>query len=103
MGGHVYLVEMKWWNRPLGPGEVSTHLVRLFSRSGARGIFISASGYTDAAVGNCRDAFQGRVLVLPYPGIDHAPPGARGILQQWLRTKENAAVNDRNPWFPFLS
>jgi hypothetical protein len=27
-----YLVEMKWWEKPLGTGEVSQHLVRVFTR-----------------------------------------------------------------------
>lgn len=29
--GDLYLVEMKWWNEPLGVSEVSPHLVRLFN------------------------------------------------------------------------
>ncbi len=27
MDGEIYLVEMKWWDKPLGTGEVSQHLV----------------------------------------------------------------------------
>src|SRR5207247_4118679 len=49
--GLLYLVEMKWWNTPLGVGEVSQHLVRVFSRGGqARGLFISYSAYTEPAI-----------------------------------------------------
>jgi hypothetical protein len=32
--GDLYLVKMKWWNKPLGVNEVSPHLVRLFNRVG---------------------------------------------------------------------
>jgi restriction system protein len=41
MEGHLYLVELKWWNASLGIAEISPHLVRVFNRGGqARGIFI---------------------------------------------------------------
>ncbi|HUJ13810.1 MAG TPA: restriction endonuclease, partial [Thermoanaerobaculia bacterium] len=62
--GHVYLVEMKWWNEPLGVGDVSSHIVRLYGRGDARGIFISSSGYTEPAVSTCKDALHQKVVVL---------------------------------------
>jgi hypothetical protein len=60
---HVYLVEVKWHDAPLGPGETAHHLVRVFSRDGARGIFISASGYTTAAVEQFRQALTQKVVL----------------------------------------
>ena len=54
--GEIYLVEMKWLSDPAGPGDVSQHLVRVFGRSSSRGIFISYSGYTEAAIGICKEA-----------------------------------------------
>src|SRR5205814_1161421 len=54
--GELYLVEMKWWNKPIGVPEISQHLVRVFSREQARCIFISTSGYTGPAVTTCKDA-----------------------------------------------
>ena len=62
--GHLYIVEMKWWNAPLGPGETAQHLVRVFSRDGARGLFISATGYTAAAIEQYREALRQRIVVL---------------------------------------
>jgi hypothetical protein len=44
LDGRLYLVEVKWWHDPLGPGDVAQHLVRVFNRGHARGIFIAASG-----------------------------------------------------------
>ncbi len=43
LDGELNLVEIKWWSVPLGAGEVSHHLVRVFNRGHLRGIFISAS------------------------------------------------------------
>src|SRR5260370_22031990 len=63
--GRLFLVEMKWWKTPVGRPEASEHLVRLYGRPEAHGIFISASGYTDAAVAVCKEALlQSRVVVL---------------------------------------
>src|SRR5260370_33013951 len=49
--GDLYLVEMKWWNGPIGPGEISPHIVRIFNRGlQGKGIFVSYKLYTDAAL-----------------------------------------------------
>jgi hypothetical protein len=64
LDGEMYLVEMKWEKERLGPGEIGQHLVRVFGRGEARGIFISASGYTPAALQTCRESLQRSVVVL---------------------------------------
>ena len=45
LDGKIHLVEMKWLNAPVGIGEFSPHLSRLFLRGDASGIFISSNGY----------------------------------------------------------
>lgn len=64
VNSHLYLVEMKWWKEALGPGEVAQHVMRLFERSDVRGIFISASGYTDATIINIQKALNQKIIVL---------------------------------------
>lgn len=61
---HLYLVEMKWWNEKVSPKEVSYHMVQVTHRGAVRGIFISASSYTPAAVAICREHLQERLIVL---------------------------------------
>ncbi len=46
----IYLVEMKWLNKPVSNQDVHQHLGRVFSRPRPNGIFISASGFTDSAI-----------------------------------------------------
>jgi hypothetical protein len=58
LDGDLYLVEMKWWNEPLGVSEVSPHLVRHFNREQTGGIIISASDYTEPAIIQCKDALH---------------------------------------------
>lgn len=97
LDGHVYLVEMKWWNKPLGRSEVSPHLVKLFSRSEARGIFIASSGYTDPAVTTCKDALSMKLVVLC--GLDEIVQilDTEASLRELLKEKIHAAVVDKNP------
>ncbi|MHB1493941.1 MAG: restriction endonuclease [Acidithiobacillus sp.] len=62
--GVLYFVEMKWYKDHVGKPEISEHLVRLFSRAEARGIFISATEYTEPAISVAREFLQHKVLVL---------------------------------------
>jgi restriction system protein len=64
LDSQLLLVEMKWWESPLGPAEVSQHINRLLLRNSVGGIFISSSDYTPAALEMCRDFLQQRILVL---------------------------------------
>jgi hypothetical protein len=64
VNSYLYIVEMKWWKEALGPGDVAQHVMRLFERTDVRGIFISASGYTDAAIINIQKALNQKIIVL---------------------------------------
>lgn len=64
INGQLFLVEMKWWSARLGVAEVSQHLVRLWSRAEAGGIFISSSGYTEPAIAAVDTVLSQRVAVL---------------------------------------
>lgn len=99
LDGGVYLVEIKWWNTALGPGDVSQHLVRVFNRGQARGIFIANPGYTDAAVITCKESLQRAVFVLAtLEEIFHVVDAASD-LQTYLRAKVDAAMVEKNPLF----
>jgi len=97
MDGAIYLVEMKWWDKPLGTGEVSQHLVRVFSRNCARGLLISYSGYTDPAVAMCRESLSRMVVALS--GLDEVVKilEREDDLVEFLKKKVRAAVIDKNP------
>jgi restriction endonuclease Mrr len=97
--GNVYLVEMKWWNENLGPGEVSQHLVRVFGRGYARGIFISNSDYTSAAQDICRQALQQTVVVLCKLEEFVWLLEKEGDIKSLLKEKINAAIVHRNPLY----
>jgi hypothetical protein len=96
----LYLVEMKWWSSPLGPTEVAPHLVRVFNRGGqVRGLFISYTDFTDAAVSQCRDAIvRGHVCVLSTLEEIVTLLNRNGDLRDWLKAKVEAALVDKQPF-----
>jgi hypothetical protein len=99
LDGEIYLVEMKWWDKRLGTGEVSQHLVRVFSRHCARGLLISYSEFTDPAITMCKDSLARMVVVLC--GLQEIVQllEREGDLAEFLRTKVRAAVIDKNPHY----
>lgn len=97
--GHIYLVEMKWWSQPLGAGEVSQHLVRVFNRGAARGVLISQSGYTDPAITICRESLTKSVFVLASVEEIVLLLERDDSLLELLRAKVRAAIIDKNPNF----
>lgn len=101
LDGHLYLVEIKWWKESIGPGVIAQHLVRVFSRAEARGIFISAPDYTDAAIASCAQALQQKVVVLCTLQELVLLLEKQGDLKEMLRNKVNAAVLEKTPFVPY--
>jgi restriction system protein len=101
LDGQLYLVELKWWSSPLGAGDVSQHMVRVFNRGGqARGLFISYSEFTAPAITTCRDALAGgAVVVLSKVQELVELLSQEGDLKTWLKAKVTAAIVDKNPLF----
>ncbi len=97
--GAIYLVEMKWWDKPLGTAEVSQHVVRVFSREGARGLLISYSGYTEPAIVTCKEALAHKVIVLGTLQELVKLLEWEGDLIELIRRKVRAAVLDKKPYF----
>lgn len=98
LDGSFYLVEMKWWNKVLGMSEVSQHLVRIYNRGHARGIFISTSDYSEPAISICRDSLTKTTVVLCLlEEIVHLLE-REGDLKDVLRSKIRAAIIDKNPF-----
>ncbi|AIQ31446.1 restriction endonuclease [Paenibacillus sp. FSL P4-0081] len=99
LDGDYYLVEMKWWNQAVGPDEVAKHLVRVFTRGQARGIFFSVSGFTEGALTMCKQSLDKVVIVLGdlYEFITMLDND--GDLKRFLKDKIQAAIIDRNPYY----
>lgn len=97
LDGSLYLVEVKWYQERLGTNEIAPALVRIFGRAGARGIILSASGFTGPAVIQTRDALAHNVVVLceleeVVMMLERGDDPA-----DWLRDKVRAAIADKDP------
>jgi restriction system protein len=99
LGGVLYFVEMKWYRVPVGKPEISEHLVRLMSRAEVRGIFISASDYTEPAIHTVREFLQHKVLVLSTLQEIVRLLEQQDDLSEFFRTKVQAAQIHKNPYF----
>ena len=99
INGYPYLVEMKWWKKPIGKSEISPHLVNIFNRGHAGGIFISASGFTNPAISVCKEALSQKMIVLCELEEIVFLLENNGNLENLLKEKINVAANDKNPLF----
>ncbi len=63
--GDLYIVEMKWWDKPIGRQEIAPHLVSVFNHGGdVRGIFISYSAFSQSALSDVKTALGHKLFVL---------------------------------------
>jgi restriction system protein len=95
--GSLYLVELKWWSDPIGPGDVAQHMVRVHSRGHSRGIFISTSRFTPAAIQTCREALARSPFVLSELQEFVLLLERNGSLTEMLQHKIAAAIVDKEP------
>ena len=99
LGGVLYFVEMKWYRNPVGKPEIAEHLVRLMSRAEVRGIFISASDYTEPAIHTVREFLQHKVLVLSTLQEVVRLLEQQDDLTEFFTKKVQAAQIHKNPYF----
>lgn len=98
--GEIYLVEMKWLDQPAAPLDVTQHLSRLYHRGSARGLFVSASSYSVAAIAACKAALAQKVVVLCTLEELVKLIEREGDFGEFLREKVRAAIIDTNPFKP---
>lgn len=95
---HLYLVEVKWRAGRLDIDEVSRHLVRIYHRGHTRGLFITATELTEAALQTCREALQQTVVAVAL--LDEmvtALENEMGVLKLF-QAKIRAAQTDKLPF-----
>lgn len=99
LGGTLYFVEMKWYRDPVGKPEISEHLVRLMSRAEARGIFISASDYTQPAIHTVHEFLQHKILILSTLQEIVYLLNQQDDLAEFFAKKIQVAQIHKNPYF----
>lgn len=102
LDGTLHLIEMKWLNVPVGMGEFSPHLSRLFMRANAHGIFIATNGYTESVLAECRSALNLKTIFLCSLQEFVMLLQRQGDLVALLKRKSQAAIIDKNPYLEIL-
>jgi hypothetical protein len=102
LNGEIHLVEMKWLKESVGVAEIGPHLVRLFSRANASGVFISNSEYTQPALQQCKDALAQKTIFLCSLREIVFLLQNNGNLQTMLKKKSQAAIIEKNPYIEIL-
>ncbi|HHW4678085.1 MAG TPA: hypothetical protein ACQGQH_01100 [Xylella sp.] len=103
LDGAIHLVEMKWLNVPVGIGEFSPHLSRLFLRANTRGIFIATNGYTEPVLTECKNALNLKTIFLCSLQEFVMLLQRQGDLVALLKRKSQAAIVDKNPYVEILT
>lgn len=97
--GVLYLVEMKWWDKPIGRQELAPHLVSVYGRGNVGGIFISYLGFSDAAIEDAKTGLTQKTFVLAeLQEIVHVVD-RDGDLKALFKEKINRAKAERNPLY----
>lgn len=102
LDGEIYLVEMKWLKEKAGVEDVSQHLVRVFNRESCRGIFISATEPTEAALQIYKESLGQMVAFICLVQEIVMLLERFGDLKQFLRRKLHATVVDKNPFLRIM-
>ncbi len=97
--GMLYLVEMKWWDKPIGRQEIAPHFVSVYGRGDVGGIFISYSGFSAAAIEDAKTGLAQKVFVLTELQEIVQVIDREGDLKSFFKEKINRARSDRNPFY----
>jgi hypothetical protein len=94
----LYLVEAKWWQEPLGVGDVAQHMVRVASRSGVGGLYIVHPGFTQPAITTVREGLQRGTFVLATVEELVGVLESTQSIAEWLRERIHEALIDKQPY-----
>lgn len=99
----IFLVEMKWTKSPIASNDIFSHLGRIYHRTSAHGIYISASGYTASGIEAATEALNGNALLILFDLEEFVKIMENEIeFNQYLRDKIKRAIIDKNPYIKLI-
>jgi hypothetical protein len=95
----IFLVDLKWYQDKIGRNDINAHLVRIYHRANAHGIFISASGFSPSALEASKEALIRGALFVLFDLEEFVTVIEREIdFVQYLKNKIHAATIEKNPY-----
>lgn len=102
LDNQIYLAEMKWRKDSIGSDDIYAHLGRIYHRSNAHGIFISASGYSPSGIEAAKEALQKNAILILFDLEElYLTMDRESDFNQYIRDKVKAAIIDKNPFKKF--
>jgi restriction endonuclease Mrr len=99
LNNEIFLVEMKWKKDKIGSDDIYAHLGRIYHRSNAHGIFISASGYTPSAIEAAKEALIKNALLVLFDLGEFVKIIEKGIdFKQYLKKKIEIAILEKKAY-----
>lgn len=95
----IFLAEMKWKKESIGIDDIYAHLGRIYHRASAHGIFISASGYSPAAINAAKEALSKNaiLILLDLEEFVKVIESERDF-RDYLRNKIKLSIIDKEPY-----
>jgi restriction system protein len=93
----LFLVELRWSDRPLDFRQLAPHLVTLYGCPDLRGLLISSSGFTDQAIRDLSSIQPLRLVLCQLQEIVLLLEQGRD-LKRLLRAKVRAAETEQKPF-----
>ena len=95
----IYLVEMKWKKEPIGSDDIYAHLGRIYHRTSAHGMFISASTYSASGITAAREAQLKDALLILFDLEEFVRVIEReDDFKAYLRTRIQNAIIEKDPY-----
>ncbi|MBP1663724.1 MAG: restriction endonuclease [Bacteroidetes bacterium] len=95
----IFLVEMKWKKDTVGADDIFAHLGRIYHRTEAYGIYISASGYTSSGLIAAKEALTKNALIVMFDLEEFVRViESETDFKQYLRDKIKVAIVDKEPF-----
>ena len=99
LNNKIFFVEMKWKKDKIGSDDIYAHLGRIYHRTNAQGIFVSASGYAPSALSAAKEALVKGALLVLFDIEEFVNIIEKEInFNQYLNKKLEAATIGKNPY-----
>jgi len=99
----IYFVEMKWKKDSVSGEDIFSHLGRIYHRSNAHGIFVSASGYSPAAINAAKEALVKNALLVMLDLEEFVKViDSESDFNDYLRNKIKTAIIEKTPYKKFI-
>lgn len=99
----IYLVEVKWEKEKISSRDIYAHLGRIYHRTDAHGIYISASGFSESGIIAAKEALlKNALLILTDLSEFVKMLESENDLAEYFKAKIRKAIIDKDPYYQYF-